>query len=458
VSLRGPLLTVVALLLGGAYGAWHLFGPPSTRERVASLRDSLRASRAAADSCQRALSYEEALFRDYDERVDSLRNRVRHYESLDPEGVPADSYEVYLETFDRYNDAVPAWRERADTLQTRWAECRTLIEDHNELADSVRTLLVEEELISEPILPSEEDGGAGGSALRNGGEGPGREDGAAEADEDAADAAVVATDEDWRILEDRVAWARERGLDRAPVGEAVAALASSFVGTPYTPWTLEVEGPERPVVNLRGLDCVTLVETVLAAARLVRHQPPEILDDSEALREAYVRILTRLRYRGGILDGYPSRLHYFSEWIRDAEEKGFLRNVTGELGGVEDPEPVHFMSNHPDAYRQLADPRHLEALRGVEERLSARPRIYVPEDRLSEAAPRIRTGDVIAATSSVEGLDVAHTGIAVRVDGELRLLHAPLVGDSVRLSERTLPERIAEISGQDGVIVARPLN
>jgi len=267
---------------------------------------------------------------------------------------------------------------------------------------------------------------------------------------------VVATEEDWRILHDRLSWARSRGLDTLPVGDAVARLALTLVGTPYVPGTLEVEGPERTVVNLRGLDCVTLVETVLATLAVLREQPAPVLDDPPRLRRAYARSLTRIRYRDGVRDGYPSRLHYFSEWIRNGEEKGILRSVTAELDPVLDRERVDFMSSHPDAYPQLARPENLRAIRAVEKRLSARPRAYVPEDRIEAVAGRIRTGDVIAATSTAAGLDVAHTGIAIWTGGELRLLHAPLVGDSVQVSAQPLAERIRGIEGQDGIMVARP--
>jgi hypothetical protein len=129
-----------------------------------------------------------------------------------------------------------------------------------------------------------------------------------------------------------------------------------------------------------------------------------------------------------------------------------------ELGGEADAEPIDFMSSHPDAYRQLADPLVLDAIRQSEERISAKARYYVPEGRIPEAAGGIRDGDIIAATSTVDGLDVAHTGIAVWLDGALHLMHAPLVGDSVEISRRSLADRILEIGSQDGIMVARPLD
>ena len=40
-------------------------------------------------------------------------------------------------------------------------------------------------------------------------------------------------------------------------------------------------------------------------------------------------------------------------------------------------------------------------------------------------------------------------------DGRLHLLHAPLVGRSVEISEVPLADRIPGIGGQDGIMVAR---
>lgn len=264
--------------------------------------------------------------------------------------------------------------------------------------------------------------------------------------------------EDWAIFEEKVRFSAERGLAEMELGEAIVRLAETFVGTTYEPGTLEVPGPERLVINFRALDCVTLVETVLALTRFVREEGVEALSDPPAARARYESHLMALRYRGGRLDGYPSRLHYFSEWLADNEARGIVRIATGELDPAIDPEPVNFMSRHPEAYRQLAEPGVLRAIAATEARLDEGPgRHYVPQDRIARIADRIRDGDVVAATSTVEGLDVAHTGFAVWRDGALHLLHAPLVGKSVEVSERPLAERILSIDSQDGIMVARPV-
>ena len=82
--------------------------------------------------------------------------------------------------------------------------------------------------------------------------------------------------------------------------------------------------------------------------------------------------------------------------------------------------------------------------------------VYIPKGEVAAVSDRIRNGDVLALTSTVAGLDVAHTGIAVWKDGQLRLMNAPLVGKTVEISEKNLADRLAGIRSQDGLMVGRP--
>ncbi len=260
--------------------------------------------------------------------------------------------------------------------------------------------------------------------------------------------------QDWTVLQNKVRWGVERGLDTMPVGRAIVRLAETFVGEPYTPHTLEVEGPERVVINLREFDCVTLIETVLALVQFIRRDGTELLADRARAEAQFERYLRGWRYRGGMLDGYASRLHYFSEWLSDNERRGRLLIITRELGGVPDSRPIHFMTSNHGAYRQLAEPGVVEAIRAIEQGLVGE-RWMIPQAGIATAARGIQDGDIIAATSTLDGLDVAHTGFAIWRDGQLHLLHAPLVGTVVEISERTLAERIGRIATQNGIIVGR---
>lgn len=265
------------------------------------------------------------------------------------------------------------------------------------------------------------------------------------------------TDDDWRILRQKAGQAWERGWDTIAMGASMERLGRTFIGTAYAAGTLELAGEEAVVVNLQELDCVTFVENVLALAWFIREADPTILDSDEETRTLFRRILARIRYRDGRVDGYSSRLHYFSDWIQDNEARGIVREVTPELGGVEDDRGLDFMSSHPEAYRQLSDPVALEAIRERERYLGRLTRFRIPEEEIPNWVGRIQDGDIIAMTSSLQGLDVAHTGLAVWQDDALHLLHAPLVGDSVQLSDLPLADRVLRLETQDGIRVIRPL-
>ncbi|HEX9895194.1 MAG TPA: N-acetylmuramoyl-L-alanine amidase-like domain-containing protein [Gemmatimonadales bacterium] len=267
---------------------------------------------------------------------------------------------------------------------------------------------------------------------------------------------TVWTVDDWRGFESKVRWGVEHRLDTLSVGTAIARLGETFVGTTYRPATLEVPGPERLVVNLRQLDCVTFIENVLALTRFIRQDGGALLADRPAARARYEKYLRELRYRNGVIDGYASRLHYFSEWLAHQEQHGVLRLLARELGGRLDREPIDFMSTHAAAYRQLSDPDVRAAIVDIEARLNrGEGRWYIVEGQIAALAGRIQDGDLIAATSTVAGLDVAHTGLALWRAGRLHLLHAPLVGKSVEISELPLADRILSIASQDGIMVAR---
>jgi hypothetical protein len=114
------------------------------------------------------------------------------------------------------------------------------------------------------------------------------------------------------------------------------------------------------------------------------------------------------------------------------------------------------MTSHIASYRQLSDTAFVRAVAATEQQLTRDGHFVLAENAIAAAAPRIRNGDVIAAATTVPGLDIAHTGIALWEGGQLRLMHAPLVGTMVQISETTLADRIIASKTQDGIMVGRP--
>jgi hypothetical protein len=81
----------------------------------------------------------------------------------------------------------------------------------------------------------------------------------------------------------------------------------------------------------------------------------------------------------------------------------------------------------------------------------------IPTEKIPAASDRIQTGDVLAFATSIPGLDVTHTAFAFRDEaGVLRVLHAPLSGGVVAVTDSTLPEYVAAIRRATGILVARP--
>jgi len=258
-----------------------------------------------------------------------------------------------------------------------------------------------------------------------------------------------ADDDDAAIVRRVFSWAKERGLASLPVGGIVGAIGESFIGTPYVAHSLEAEGEEHLVVNLRGFDCVTFVENSLALARCVK--------SGTATYEKFRSELTHIRYSSGVINGYSSRLHYFTDWMADNSRKKVIRDITVETGGTEYRKVINFMSSHRASYRQLADDATLNTITETETRISSAPLYRVTEERLTAAQRVLRSGDIIGTVTTMEGMDIAHTGMVLFTGKTPRFLHAPLSGGTVTLSSGDLAAYVQGIRSQTGVVIGRPL-
>lgn len=257
-------------------------------------------------------------------------------------------------------------------------------------------------------------------------------------------------DDDAAICSKKFELAVSLNLRQKPIGQVIVAMGKSFLGTEYIANTLEQPGEEHLVINMRGLDCVTFYENALVLARCIKK--------NKTTFEDYKAELQFVRYRGGIVNGYPSRLHYFTDYVYDNEKKGVLKNVTKTIGGVIYKRKIDFMSTHPDSYRQLKEqPELIKLITKQEEAINKRPMFHIPKDGVDKIASKIQNGDVLAISTDIQGIDVSHTGLAIWQNGKLHFLHAPLSGSNVQITEKTLVEYLAASAKRLGVMVARPL-
>jgi hypothetical protein len=243
--------------------------------------------------------------------------------------------------------------------------------------------------------------------------------------------------------------AAETNLAARPIGDGMAVIGLSFLGVPYRAHTLEAPGDEHLVVNLRELDCTTFMENVLVLARCARMRKVKF--------EEYKKELQFVRYRGGVLNGYPSRLHYFTDWVGDNERKRVLFDVSKKLAGKPVRKTIDFMSTHPESYVQLKNADFVARISEVERALTERGFFSVPRNRAPELLKSLKNGDIIGTVVSMKGIDVSHTGLVAIQDGIPKFLHAPLSGGKVQLAEGSFADYMMKSRSITGVIVARAL-
>ena len=261
--------------------------------------------------------------------------------------------------------------------------------------------------------------------------------------------AQVYTDEDGEICESKFEFAANKNLSQKPIGDVIAEIGKTFLGGDYLAHGIEKSGDEQLIINLTGLDCTTFLENALVFSRLIKQNKSSFED--------YQSELIKVRYRNGIIDEYPSRLHYFSDWIFNNVDKGIVEDVTKEIGGEKIQFKVGFMSKNPDKYLHLSEnPKFIPIIDQQEKEINEREYYYIPKQKVHLYESKIQNGDLIAITTNIEGLDIGHVGIAVKIDNErIHFMHAPLVGAKVQISEEPLPDYLAKIKKHTGVIVLR---
>ena len=228
---------------------------------------------------------------------------------------------------------------------------------------------------------------------------------------------------------------------------AITAIAKTFVGTPYVAHTLDHDDRETLVIDLTRFDCQTFVETVLALWRT----------DCASI-DTLAGELRNIRYRDGQIDGFASRLHYLTEWIRNNEQHGIVRDITDSLGGKITAKRIDFMTTHSDRYRQLRhNPALTDSIRRHETAATQHPVAIVPKQAVAAIDDKIPEGAIIAIATDIDGLDYAHIGFAIRIDGRTHLLHASSSRRCVCISTEPLADYLQAVSHFSGISIVVPI-
>ena len=228
-------------------------------------------------------------------------------------------------------------------------------------------------------------------------------------------------------------------------------FAKKMLGVPYVAGTLDGNEEEQLVVHVDQLDCTTFVETVLALCIADKR--------GERSFDGFKKALIDVRYRNGILDGYASRLHYFSDWIRNNEQMGFVKECTSETACSQSKELwLDFMTTHVDSYLPMKkDPALVEVMAAQEKNWQGTVVSYIPKEKLnlSPEELKIKDGDILAMVTNIKGLDIVHVGFAFWKDNQLHLLHASSVAKKVIEDPQTQYESSKKTKAHIGVRAIR---
>jgi len=232
----------------------------------------------------------------------------------------------------------------------------------------------------------------------------------------------------------------------------VLFFARKFLGVPYVASTLENNADERLVINLRQLDCTTFVENVLVLTLCTQNGKTTFADFCDQLR--------KIRYRNGKV-GYPTRLHYFSEWIADNARMGYVEETqtpNPPFSAVQTLQ-INFMSTHVDKYPMLVrTPAFVKPIAQMESELCGKTCRYIPKAGiLNNAACKqaVKDGNILALVTSRAGLDTSHVGFAVWKKDGLHLFHASSLQKKVVEDKSLLRNYMKKQKSQLGIRVVK---
>ena len=247
-----------------------------------------------------------------------------------------------------------------------------------------------------------------------------------------------------------VEYAKNQKLSDRSMSEIIQAIAEQFLGTKYKANLLDRSSKEKLVVSFEQLDCVLFVETVLAIARGVAVE--------DYSYQTFVKNLQNQRYRNGELQGYCSRLHYFSDWILDNQNRGTVENISLNLGGISQDKTLNFMSKNRSRYPLMVNnDANYQCIVDMESKLAGVTVNYIPTHRISRVYSQLQPGDIIAVATNISGLDFTHTGLVYRhQNGRVGLIHASPAGTVT--TARDLQRYVRNVKNSMGIVVVRAID
>lgn len=203
-------------------------------------------------------------------------------------------------------------------------------------------------------------------------------------------------------------------FDATSFAATVEHVSRKFLGFPYGSGALIVDQE----LTAPSYDCMTYVETVMALHLATKDEPAPA-------------VLNRIRYFDGKRDEALRKHFVETDWISDNQNLGLVTDITKKImpnapsiAALID-KTAWFAKVHPElaqAFEKSALPKKIDA------KLD-----YIPLDSIPDVINKIPDGTIVIFIQDDENklmkyiktpLIVGHMGLAVKVDGELKLRQA----------------------------------
>ncbi len=231
--------------------------------------------------------------------------------------------------------------------------------------------------------------------------------------------------------------------------EVFVFTVKSFLGTPYEGYGHDPIQTESLEVNVDKVGCVSLMELSLALARVAycgQHSHNAVYSE-----------IQRMRYRQGEVKGFTSRLHYFSEWLDQAEYQGVVYDLTMSLGGIELQRDFNFMTSRPYLYPPLSIDSNRIHLRRIEQELSKRSYPFMPKENVEKIENELKNGDLVAIVTDKPGIIISHVAMVTYVNNIPHLTHASSTLKQVVTSKNTISQYLNNQEKRQGIRITRVL-
>ncbi|CAG9436710.1 DUF1460 domain-containing protein [Providencia alcalifaciens] len=177
-------------------------------------------------------------------------------------------------------------------------------------------------------------------------------------------------------------------------GDLLSRISAKFLETPYLANTLigDREQQEVLVVNFEGVDCFTYLDYVLALSQSE--------DESSFLSE-----LAKVRYKNAEVN-YFHRKHFFTDWFAEYPKNAV--DVTSTL-------TLNTITINKKLNRKSDGNEYIKGLGVIPRKIT-----YIPGSLITQSVVNnLQEGDFVGVYTPIDGLDVSHTGLVIKKNGEV---------------------------------------